>query len=86
MRKYTKTMFDREFPTDDVCLDFLFNARWPKGVICKKCEKITKHFHISGRKTYGCEFCGSQVIYQDPLFLGNFPRNAVFYPGSPGSP
>lgn len=61
MRKYTKATLDREFPTDATCLDFLFKARWPNGVTCKKCGKITKHFRISGRKVYGCEFCGSQV-------------------------
>ena len=61
MRKYTKTMFDREFPTDASCLDFLFKARWPKGVECKKCGKVTKHFRINGRKVYGCEFCGNHV-------------------------
>lgn len=61
MRKYTKTMFDREFPSDDVCLDFLFKARWPNGVACPKCQKTTKHFRIRARKVYGCEFCGTQV-------------------------
>lgn len=61
MRKYTKTMLDREFPTDDACLDFLFHARWPQGAECKKCGKVTAHYRITGRKTYGCQFCGSQV-------------------------
>lgn len=61
MRKYTKTMFDREFPSDDACLDFLFKARWPKGITCPKCQKATKHFRIRARKVYGCEFCGKQV-------------------------
>ena len=61
MRQYTKTILDREFPTDDACLDFLLKSRWPDGVPCKNCQRVTKHFRIAGRKVYGCEFCGSQV-------------------------
>ena len=61
MRKYTKTMFDREFPTDDACLEFIRNARWPQGITCKKCGKVTKHFRIRAKKAYSCEFCGTLV-------------------------
>ena len=61
MRKYTKTALDREFPTDDACLDFLLKARWPKGVECKRCGKVTKHHRIANRKVFSCDGCGSQV-------------------------
>ena len=61
MEKYTIKSFDKQFPNDDACLDFLKNARWPDGITCAKCDRITKHFRISGRKVYGCEFCGSHV-------------------------
>ena len=61
MEKYTIKSFDKQFPNDDACLDFLKNARWPDGITCAKCDQITKHFRISGRKVYGCEFCGSHV-------------------------
>jgi len=61
MRKYTKAILDREFPTDDACLDFIFKARWPNGVTCKKCGKVTKHFRIRSKKAYSCEFCGTLV-------------------------
>ena len=61
MEKYTIKSFDKQFPNDDACLDFLKNARWPDGITCAKCDRTTKHFRISGRKVYGCEFCGSHV-------------------------
>ena len=61
MEKYTIKSFDKQFPTDDACLDFLKSARWPDGVTCSKCEKVTNHYRIKGRKVYGCAFCGSQV-------------------------
>ena len=61
MRKYTRAMFDKEFPNDDACLDFLMQSRYPDGVFCQKCQKVTKHYRINHRKVYGCEFCGNQV-------------------------
>jgi len=35
--KYTIKDFNQQFPTDDACLEFLFKARYPKGVYCEKC-------------------------------------------------
>ena len=61
MEKYTIKQFDTQFPDDDACLDFLKCARWPDGVHCSKCDRVTKHYRIQGRKVYGCEFCGSHV-------------------------
>ena len=42
-------------------LDFLKQERWPDGITCEKCQKVTKHYRVSERKTYACEFCGSHV-------------------------
>src|SRR4030043_1031640 len=61
MKTYTIKNFDQQFPTDDACLDFLFKARYPKGVYCEKCGKITKHYKRAGMKFYSCEFCGMGV-------------------------
>jgi transposase-like protein/ribosomal protein L24E len=61
MKTYTIKDFEKQFPNDDSCLEFLKNARWSKGIVCPKCQKITTHYRITGRKVYSCEFCGSQV-------------------------
>lgn len=61
MKTYTIKDFEKQFPTDDTCLDFLKNARWPKGIYCEKCQKITAHYRITNRKVYSCKFCGSHV-------------------------
>lgn len=61
MRQYTKAMLDLEYPDNDACLEWLFQARWPKGVFCPQCQKVTKYFRIRTKKVYGCEFCGHQV-------------------------
>jgi len=61
MNKYSTKDFDRDFPYDDACLDWLFHARWSNGVKCEKCGRITNHYRIQGRPCYSCEHCGSHV-------------------------
>jgi len=61
MKKYSTKDFEKQFPTDDACLDWLLHARFPHGVKCAKCGKITTHYRIHGRPCYSCEFCGNQV-------------------------
>ena len=60
--KYTIKDFNQQFPTDGICLDFLFKARYPQGVTCPNCQKVTKYYRIKGRTAYCCEFCGNQVF------------------------
>lgn len=61
MKTYTIKDFEKQFPNDDACLNFLKKARWPKGIYCQKCRKVTTHYRITGRKVYSCKFCGSHV-------------------------
>ena len=61
MKKYTIRDFDRQFPNDDACLDFIKNARWPNGVFCGQCQRITKHHRIANRKVYSCDFCATHI-------------------------
>ena len=59
--KYTIKDFNQQFPTDDACLEFLFKARYPQGVTCPNCQKVTKYYKRAGVKVYACEFCGHSV-------------------------
>lgn len=69
MKTYTIKNFEAQFPTDDACLEFLFKRRYPDGVFCQKCGKITKHYRRTitkdgqkvSTKFYSCEFCGNGV-------------------------
>lgn len=61
MEKYTLKDFNREFPDDDACLEYIKNARWPDGIHCAKCDAVTSHHRIEGRKVYSCSGCGSHV-------------------------
>jgi transposase-like protein len=81
MRTYTIRDFEKQFPNDDACLDFIFRARWPKGVTCEKCQKATPHYRITGRKVYSCQFCGTQVApTADTIFhKSETPLRSWFY-------
>ena len=74
MEKYSTRDFERDFPTDDACLEWLFKSRWPNGVKCERCGIITPHFRIQGRACYSCQSCGNHVypmagsIFQDTRF------------------
>ena len=61
MKKYTTKDFDTEFPTDNACLEWIKNHRWPEGIHCPKCDKVTKHHKVTGRPCYECDYCGHQV-------------------------
>lgn len=74
MDKYTTKDFDRDFPSEEACLEWLFKARWPKGYFCQKCMAITPHYLITGRPCFSCEHCGSQVY---PMVGTIFERSST---------
>jgi transposase len=60
--RYTVRDFDKEFPNDDACLDYLMEQRWPGRVTqCAKCGVERKHYRIKGRTAYSCDHCGTQI-------------------------
>jgi len=61
-QKYTAKMFDREFPTDDSCLEWVMEKRFPSGVaLCPTCKVERKHYRVSGRTSYACHACGAHL-------------------------
>jgi len=66
MNTYTIDNFNKDFPDNDSCLEWLKNYKYPDGIICNnpKCKKygqITPHYRIKGRMCYSCDWCGNQV-------------------------
>lgn len=56
--RYTIFEFDREFPDDATCLEYLVGKLYPEGIYCPKCEKVTKHHREAKRPSYACQYCG----------------------------
>lgn len=61
MKRHTIRNFDTQFPDDNACLDWLKQSRWPEGITCIKCNRITGHFKVTGRPVYACANCGHHV-------------------------
>ena len=79
--KYTLKEFNQTYPTDDTCLDRIFKGRYPNGVYCPKCQKVTKYYKRAGLKVYACEFCGNSISpTADTIFhKSDTPLKSWFY-------
>jgi transposase len=53
-----KEFFDR-FPDNDACLEEIKNIRYPEGIFCPVCNKVTKFYKVKNRTAYACEFGGT---------------------------
>jgi len=58
--KYTIKDFQKDFKTDEKCLNFIFNQRYPDGGTCA-CGKTNCFYPVTGRRTYACSHCGKQI-------------------------
>ena len=60
--RYTIMDFNRQFPTDDACLEHLKEQRFPKGVaLCPKCKEERSLHRVHGRPVYACDECLTQI-------------------------
>src|SRR5437588_9365403 len=61
-QKYTLQDFEREFPTEDACLEYVKQSRWPDGkALCVVCHVERKHYRVAGRTAYACRACGNHI-------------------------
>jgi len=61
-QKCTIHDFQRQFPDDDACLEFVKELRYPGCVTeCVKCGVERKHYRVTGRMSYVCPSCGHQI-------------------------
>src|SRR4051794_11971443 len=54
----TLRQFQNRFPTEDSCLDHLFQVRYA-GTTCPKCERPLKYSRVKGRRAYQCNWCAN---------------------------
>ncbi len=59
--RYALFEFERDFPDDAACLDYIFQKRYPNGVFCSVCKRVTKHHRDTKRPSFTCQFCGTHV-------------------------
>ena len=60
--RFTLDEFNRSFPDNDSCLEFIKEKLFPEGItFCKKCKQYRKHHHVIRRPEWGCDYCGSMI-------------------------
>ena len=61
MLPYTLKDFQKQFPDDATCLEWLRNYLYLDGIYCETCEAVTKHHRVKRRPSYSCDSCGHHV-------------------------
>jgi transposase-like protein len=57
----TLRQFQDQFPTEDSCLDHLFQVRYGRDFNCPKCDRPAKYSRVRGRRAYQCNWCANQL-------------------------
>lgn len=61
MQKFTLAQFLKKYDSDEACLEEIKNFVFTQGIICSKCQKITKFYKLENRMAYSCGVCRTQV-------------------------
>jgi transposase-like protein len=80
--RYTVAQFNQEFPTEDACLDKVFQKRYGDVDTCPSCGVIgTKFYRVKGRKCYACMHCGYQLhpLAETIFHKSSTPLKSWFY-------
>jgi transposase len=72
--RYTIDTMHKEFPNDDLCLDYLFKQRYGHLDYCPNCGVETKFYRIKTRKYYKCPHCAFELY---PLANTIFHKSAT---------
>src|SRR4029078_78576 len=59
-KQITLRAFQDRFPTEDSCLDHLFQVRYA-GTDCPKCQRPVKYSRVKARRSYQCQWCANQL-------------------------
>lgn len=62
LQKYTFRDFDREFPDDRACMEWLVEHFYPHGIHCLTCGEVRPHHLLKTRpKVASCDYCGTHT-------------------------
>jgi hypothetical protein len=59
--RFTLTDFLNRYSDNDKCLEEIKNMKYPDGITCVSCKKVTNHYKITGRMQYACANCGHHI-------------------------
>jgi len=53
--------FFKQFPTDNACLEHIFQIRFGQGHVCIKCDRKANWYKIQAERAYSCQWCGHHL-------------------------
>lgn len=77
----TVTDFFNQFPTDDACLEYLWQTRYGDEIECPKCGKVGKFYRLRKEPAYSCPRCGHHIhpMVGTPFEKSRTPLQKWFY-------
>jgi len=61
MKQTNVRQFFQQFPSDEACLEHLFNARFGQGHVCPKCDREAKWYRLASEQAFSCQWCGHHI-------------------------
>lgn len=61
MKQTNVRQFFQQFPTDEACLEHLFNVRFGQGHECPKCKRSAKWYRLKSEQAFSCQWCGHHI-------------------------
>ncbi len=61
MKSLTVKQFFAQYPTDEACLQHIFEVRFGADHTCPKCEVPRKWYRIKAERAYSCGTCGHHL-------------------------
>jgi transposase len=61
MKQTNVCQFCKQFPTDEACLEHLFNVRFGQAHTCPKCDREAKWHSLASEQAYSCQWCGHHI-------------------------
>lgn len=74
LQDLTFSQFTKQFKNDTACLEEIRKMRYPEGIPCKGCQRITKHYRVKNRLAYGCTICRNHTF---PLITTIFEKSST---------
>jgi len=57
----TLRQFQERFPTEESCLEHLFQTRFGSDYNCPGCGRQARYTRVASRRSYQCQWCAHQV-------------------------
>ena len=59
--KFTRKDYDKFCPSDDDCLDKIFQSKYKDAKHCHKCGNKFSYYKLRKLKLYSCAYCANQI-------------------------